>query len=472
MRRDCKSTPVVADPTADTNKAGMGKCGWTHLTKQTTAAMTSEVVVEVLLQSAIQLSTLTFACDLCAHLRKVWCHGLRRSRWRPCSPTRTYQSTNFCPSSMTFLLAMNSDDNLWKHLFPNGSKHLEKLKKKYSILDKQKKLDGLEDVESMELIKCESPVLIIDTSLMDGIDCFVCGVSKGCNTDLYKTKIRKAFIKHVSLHRNFHRKGENHEHKSYYSEQGCWSTKNIPFVGRKDRSSGINVGSGFLDGEYKESVSTFGKLAHDAREDFGLFINCIYGGYGKKRKQRHGNNVIFSESKNGMITGSFSVPWHLDKLDADYGITCCQNINSICRSNSYFCIVDYKLKISLDHCNSWCFFGGKVKHGTSESSHVNRLALKNDVFYDEEKLSMDLVSNYVNVTWGQYTRAPPEVIYNRNCARLRRHEVAVQTNDARGRRLTQTTLGRVRRGRSNYLKVMRNKRRRNRDNNNSSSSRQ
>ena len=102
---------------------------------------------------------------------------------------------------------------------------------------------------------------------------------------------------------------------------------------------------------------------------------------------------------------------------------------------------------------------------------MNRLVLKNDVYYDEEKLSMDLVSNYVNITWGQYTRAPPEVIYNRNCSRIRQHEVAVQTNDARGRRLTQTTLGRVRRGRSNYLKVMRNKRRRNRDNNNSSSSR-
>ena len=74
---------------------------------------------------------------------------------------------------------------------------------------------------------------------------------------------------------------------------------------------------------------------------------------------------------------------------------------------------------------------------------------------------MDLVSNYVNITWGQYTRAPPEVIYNRNCARIRQHELAAQKNDATGRRLTQTTLGRVRRGRSNYLKLMPNKRRRN-----------
>ena len=40
----------------------------------------------------------------------------------------------------------------------------------------------------------------------------------------------------------------------------------------------------FLDGEYKESVSTFGKLAHDAREDFGLLINCFYSGYRKKKK--------------------------------------------------------------------------------------------------------------------------------------------------------------------------------------------
>ena len=40
----------------------------------------------------------------------------------------------------------------------------------------------------------------------------------------------------------------------------------------------------FLDGEYKESVSTFGKLAHDAREDFGLLRNCFYSGYRKKKK--------------------------------------------------------------------------------------------------------------------------------------------------------------------------------------------
>lgn len=154
---------------------------------------------------------------------------------------------------------------------------------------------------------------------------------------------------------------------------------------------------------------------------------------GRKRKRDHENSLNYAESKNGMITGAFHVPWHYDTGDGSYGITCCSNIPCVSKCFSFFCVVEYNLKISMDTCNSWCFFGGKVEHGTSPSKNLHKINFGNNIYYREnEKLLEESVTQYVNISWGQYTRAPPEVIYNRNCERIRHHELAVQSNDQRG----------------------------------------
>ena len=44
------------------------------------------------------------------------------------------------------------------------------------------------------------------------------------------------------------------------------------------------------------------------------------------------------------------------------------------------------------------------------------------------------------------TRAPAGVIHERNVERRRLHQLAVASNDVRGQRLTQSTLGKVNRG--------------------------
>lgn len=133
--------------------------------------------------------------------------------------------------------------------------------------------------------------------------------------------------------------------------------------------------------------------------------------------------------------------------------------------------MEYGIKISMERSNSWCFFGGKVLHGTSRSKNLDKLHLiKSDIYFSEKnKLSLDVISKYVNISWGQYTRAPREVIYNRNVSRIRLHDLAVATSDRRGRRLTQTRLARARRGRDNYLVWERDNRNRNRNRNQSSS---
>ena len=87
----------------------------------------------------------------------------------------------------------------------------------------------------MELIKAGSqPVVVIDTDEEKGIDSFVLGVSegKGAN-EKYVEKVRKAFQTHHSLHRNFNRRGKNHNHEGYSSEQGVWQNgdDNVRFVG-------------------------------------------------------------------------------------------------------------------------------------------------------------------------------------------------------------------------------------------------
>ena len=363
-------------------------------------------------------------------------------------------------------------DALWNHLFPNGHRHMVQLKKKYKISERSKLNEDSSEynIEKMELIKSEDPLIIIDTALMSGMDCFVVGVAagKGCKSDKYIDKVEKCYINHEFIFRNFKRKGENHSHEGYYSEMGVYKSNGeyISFVGKKDKISEVNVGSGFMDVEYKEGVDAFGKLAHDAREPFGLLINCFYGG-GKKRKKNHGNNIINSESKNGMLTGCFFVPWHYDDGDGDYGITCCSNINCSKRSKSFFCICDYNIKISMDICNSWCFFGGRVKHGTSRSDNLLKIKNKNAI-YLTTKRNIEEVQEYINISWGQYTRAPAEVVYHRNIARRNNHQLAVDSNDVRGRRLTQYTLGRVNRGINNYeLILLRNGQNGNNNNNNS-----
>ena len=58
-------------------------------------------------------------------------------------------------------------------------------------------------------------------------------------------------FKLIIVCRNFNRKGKNHNHEGYYSEQGVWQNgdDNIRFVGRRNKELGINVGEGFLDAE-------------------------------------------------------------------------------------------------------------------------------------------------------------------------------------------------------------------------------
>ena len=41
------------------------------------------------------------------------------------------------------------------------------------------------------------------------------------------------------------------------------------------------------------------------------------------------------------------------------------------------------------------------------------------------KRNIEEVQDYINISWGQYTRAPAEVIYNRNIERRRNHQLAV-----------------------------------------------
>ena len=96
-----------------------------------------------------------------------------------------------------------------------------------------------------------------------------------------------------------------------------------------------------------------------------------------------------------------------------------------------------------------CFFGGKHKHGTSRSKNLPKIKNKNAI-YVTSKRDIEEVSAFINISWGQYTRAPPAIIYNRNRARLRQHELAVETNDLRGRRMTQSTLRKVNRGVQKY----------------------
>ena len=45
---------------------------------------------------------------------------------------------------------------------------------------------------------------------------------------------------------------ENHSHEGYYSEMGVYKSNGeyISFVGKKDKISEVNVGSGFMDVEY------------------------------------------------------------------------------------------------------------------------------------------------------------------------------------------------------------------------------
>ena len=66
-------------------------------------------------------------------------------------------------------------DALWNHLFPNGHRRMVQLKKKYKISERSKLNEDSSEynIEKMELIKSEDPLIIIDTALMSGMDCFM-----------------------------------------------------------------------------------------------------------------------------------------------------------------------------------------------------------------------------------------------------------------------------------------------------------
>ena len=64
----------------------------------------------------------------------------------------------------------------------------------------------------------------------------------------------------------------NYSRLPFTRVQGSWSTENIRFVRRKNKVTSINCGEGFLNKEFEESIENFGKLAHDAREEFGTLI--------------------------------------------------------------------------------------------------------------------------------------------------------------------------------------------------------
>ena len=100
-------------------------------------------------------------------------------------------------------------------MFPDGAKKMVELKKKYFIIER-KKINTTADIKvnEMELIKAgRQPITVIDTDEVKGIDSFVLGVSEGKGVnEKYVEKVRKVFQTHHRLHRNFIRKGKNHNH--------------------------------------------------------------------------------------------------------------------------------------------------------------------------------------------------------------------------------------------------------------------
>ena len=110
------------------------------------------------------------------------------------------------------------------------------------------------------------------------------------------------------------------------------------------------------------------------------------------------------ECKNGMLTGCFSVPFHHDKGDGDFGITTCCSIGAETPSGSCFVLPDYGISIPVDEGYHWCFLGGTVLHGTTPSrnfDHVKKIFKKHDSLYCQRNpLTLAVVKKYVNIAWG------------------------------------------------------------------------
>ena len=117
---------------------------------------------------------------------------------------------------------------------------------------------------------------------------------------------------------------------------------------------------------------------------------------------------------------------------------------------SFFYIPSFSLKLELDDNVRWCFFGANVVHGTTCPIHLDASNFKrSDTAFKTKQCNIDF--KYVNVAWGQYTRAAPSTIYKRNKYRLSQHNEGVN-------RLSEYGFNKVTRSIANYEKFQRDER--------------